>query len=386
MKKSQTSAGGIAVFIILIALFMVLYLIFIPPADREELLGLNQTSGEEGSTNEGSPTGNSLLSQNPGILKPNENDESKHEIDTIQLYLKNEPITDDLASSITVSKTAFKTETKELRFNVEDLQNLDKVTLYFFVNEAKGDLIITLNGIEIFNAKARGLQTVILPRDLLTENNVLIFRTSSPSFFSKNIYTLGELKVKEDFELTNQKEERSVVLTASETGKGELSFFVFCNQAPTGSRLRIFLNQEEIFNNVISCVSAGKVVEIEEDLLDEGSNTFLFEIDKGDFLINDIELKVDLEEGGSRTYRFSLTEIQMNTILNDPKEVKLTMDFSNDKQKRAIINVNGNEFSLETSDIDYGRFITSLVKEGNNFIRIEPENEFIVDLLEVRIV
>ena len=44
MKKSQTSAGSIAVFIVLIALFMVLYLIFIPPADREELLGLNQTS------------------------------------------------------------------------------------------------------------------------------------------------------------------------------------------------------------------------------------------------------------------------------------------------------------------------------------------------------
>src|SRR3989344_1746759 len=204
MKKSQTSAGSIAVFIVLIALFMVLYLIFIPPADRERLLQLNKTS-EEGTTDNGKTgqVSNSLLPQTPGLLKPSEEDESKHEIDSVQLYLKDEPMTDDIANSLTVSRTRFKTETKQLRFNIDDIDNLDKVSLFFFVKEANGNLIIELNNVEIFNQKASGLEDIILPRDLLEENNVLLFTTSSPSFFGKTIYELSEIKIRQNFELTN---------------------------------------------------------------------------------------------------------------------------------------------------------------------------------------
>jgi len=384
MKKSQTSAGSISILIVLIALFMVLYLIFIPPQDRKELLGINETN-ENGET-PGTVSGNVLFSQNVGLLKPSTSDESEHEIDSIQLYMKNEPFIEDLASSVTISRSIFSRETRALNFNIEDIKNLDKVTLYFFVSEAKGNLIISLNNVEIFNSKARGLQNVVLPRDLLEESNVLRFEASSGSFFAKNTYTLTQIKINEVFELTNTQEERSVVLSASETGKGELDFYLFCNKAPTGSRLRIFANSEEIFNNVISCASSAKTAEIDEDILKEGRNAFLFEIDKGDFLLNDIRLKVELEEGGSRTYKFAVTEKQMNDVLDSAKEVKLIMNFKDDRQKRAVISINGNEFSLDTEDIDYERFITSYVKEGNNFIRINPENEFTADLLEIKII
>ena len=386
MKKSQTSAGSISILIVLIALFMVLYLIFIPPQDRKELLGINETSENGETPGTGSGAGNVLLSQNVGLLKPSTSDESEHEIDSLQLYMKNEPFIDDLASSITVSRSAFSKETRTLNFNIEDINNLDKVTLYFFVSEARGNLIISLNYVEIFNSKARGLQNAVLPRDLLEESNVLTFDVSSGSFFAKNTYSLTQIKINEVFELTNTKEERDVVLSASETGKGELSFYLFCNKAPIGSRLRIFANSEEIFNNVISCASSAKTAEIDEDILEEGENTFLFEIDKGDFLLNDLKLKVELEEGGSRTYKFAVAEKQMDDILDSAKEVKLTMNFKDDRQKRAVISINGNEFSLDTEELEHERFITSYIKEGNNFIRINPENEFTIDLLEIKII
>lgn len=386
MKKSQTSAGSISILIVLIALFMVLYLIFIPPQDRKELLGINETSENGETPGTGSGLSNVLLSQDVGLLKPSTSDESEHEIDSVQLYMKNEPFIDDLSSSITVSRSAFSKETRTLNFNIDDMDNLNKVTLYFFVSEAKGDLIISLNRVEIFNSKAKGIQNVVLPRDLLEESNVLTFDVSSGSFFAKNTYTLTQIKINEVFELTNTKEERDVVLSASETGKGELSFYLFCNKAPIGSRLRIFANSEEIFNNVISCASSVKTAEIDEDLLKEGRNSFLFEVDKGDFLLNDIKLKVELEEGGSRTYKLAVTEKQIDDILDSAKEVKLTMDFKDDKQKRAVISINGNEFSLDTEELEYERFITSYIKEGNNFIRINPENEFTIDLLEIKII
>jgi len=386
MKKSQTSAGSIAVFIVLIALFMVLYLLFVPPEERARLLGENKTNDINQDINVQGIKTNTLLTQTPGLLKPFDEDTSKHEIDSIQLYLRNEPLIDDLATSLTISKTIFKEETKELRFNIQDLSNLNKASLFFFVGEAKGNLIINFNNIEIFNDKASGLKTITLPEGYLKETNTLLFKVNSPSFFGKNTYTLKDIKVREEFELTNTKEERTFVLSASETGDAELNFFAFCNQAPVGSRLRIFLNREEIFNNVLGCISSEKNVEIKEEDLKQGTNNLLFEIDKGDFLLNDINLKVELEEGGSRTYKFSITEKQMDDITASAREVKMIMNFKDDENKRATINVNGNEFSLETTDLEYERFITSLIREGNNFIRIVPGNEFTVDLLEIKII
>ncbi len=386
MKRSQTSAGSIAVFIVLIALFMVLYLIFIPPKDRANLLGENLTDNSTNSRNSVSLGSNVLLSQSPGLLKNFNKDTSKHEIDSVQLYLKNQPNLEDLATSITVSKTIFNTELKELRFSIQDLNNLNQVSLYFLVSKAQGDLIINLNGIEIFNDKASSLQTVTLPSGLLKEsNNVLTFKTSSPNFFGKNIYTLNDIKVRENFELTNTKEERSFILSSSEKGDAELSFFAYCNQAPVGSRLRVFMNTKEVFNNIVGCASSEKSVEIKEDSLKEGTNALLFEIDKGDFLLNNIELKIKIEEGGAKTYKFSVSKKQIDDILSSAKEIKLMMRFSDDKNKRATISVNGNEFTLDTTNLDYEQFITSSVKEGNNFVRITPNNEFTTDLLEIKI-
>jgi len=361
-------------------------LLFVPPEERARLLGENKTNDINQDINVQGIKTNTLLTQTPGLLKPFDEDTSKHEIDSIQLYLRNEPLIDDLATSLTISKTIFKEETKELRFNIQDLSNLNKASLFFFVGEAKGNLIINFNNIEIFNDKASGLKTITLPEGYLKETNTLLFKVNSPSFFGKNTYTLKDIKVREEFELTNTKEERTFVLSASETGDAELNFFAFCNQAPVGSRLRIFLNREEIFNNVLGCISSEKNVEIKEEDLKQGTNNLLFEIDKGDFLLNDINLKVELEEGGSRTYKFSITEKQMDDITASAREVKMIMNFKDDENKRATINVNGNEFSLETTDLEYERFITSLIREGNNFIRIVPGNEFTVDLLEIKII
>ena len=284
-------------------------------------------------------------------------------------------------------RSLFSKNVKELRFNSKDLDNLDQVDLFFLVNEAKGNLIIKLNNIEIFNNKAQGLQTILLPKGLLKDNNKLTFELSSPgiNFFSRNKYLLTNIKLRQNFELINTKETRTFSLTETETGDAKLNFFVFCNDAKSNARLRIFLNNNELSNQVIGCISSEKTFEISKDDLKEGRNNLLFEIDKGDYLLNDITVKVGLEEGGAKAYKFSLTETQLTNILDNDREVVLEFDFNDEKKKRATINVNGNEFTLETEDLEYSRFITSLVKEGTNLIRINPDNEFIVDLLEIRI-
>src|SRR3989344_3937343 len=139
MKKAQvTSGSSVAIFIFLFALFMVLYVLLLPPEEREALL--NETSVEEGQ--EIISRTDLLLKTNPGNLKLVSSDKVLHEINSINLYLKNEPVSSDLVNSLYISKGLFSEDNRQLIFNIEDLENLDKVNLYFLVVEGNGNLII----------------------------------------------------------------------------------------------------------------------------------------------------------------------------------------------------------------------------------------------------
>lgn len=384
MKKAQvTSGSSVAIFIFLFALFMVLYVLLLPPEEREALL--NETSVEDGQ--EIIARTDLLLKTNPGILKPVSSDKVIHEINSINLYLKNEPVSSDLATSLYISKGLFSEDNRQLIFNIEDLENLDKVNLYFLVVEGNGNLIIALNGVEIYDEKAIGLVNVILPTDLLSESNSLMFKVSSPGWniFGNNYYSLSNIRIRENYELTNNKESRSVLLTEQEDGNAELSYFLYCNKIEQGARLRIFINNKEVDNGIINCNTAERSIEIDKDDLETGYNTIMFEVDKGDYVFSDIKLEVESKEGGSLNYKFSVSDNQYDDILAEDKKVKLYLDFSDDDNKKATIGVNGNEFSLDTDDISYEYDISNYVKEGNNFLKIIPINEFDVDELRVKL-
>ena len=385
MRRGQvTSGSSIAVFVFLIALFIVFYVLLLSPEERQTLL--NQTVEDRASGVSGVDV-DILLKQNPGILKPFESDVVKHKIDSVSLYLKEEPVTSDLATSLYLSKSLFSQDKRELIFNIDDLDNLDQVNLYFLAVDGKGNLIVSLNGIIIYESKANGLVRVVLPVDLLREANILQFSVSSLgwNFFGKNYYNLRDIKIRESYEMTNTREIRKFVLTEQEKGDANLKFYIFCNTMERGARLRVFLNDEEISSQILNCVGAEKNIDIDEDELETGENILMFEIDKGDFLINNIELEVEAEEGGYINYKFSITEDKYDEILDKDLEVVLYMDFNDDESKKATLSVNGNEFSLDTDDIDYERFITSYIKQGNNFIKIIPINEFNIDELRIEI-
>jgi len=162
-----------------------------------------------------------------------------------------------------------------------------------------------------------------------------------------------------------------------------LNFFLFCNKAAT-TRLRVFLNNEEIANELLACKSSEKNIDLDKDFLKEGRNTLLFEIDKGDYLINDIIVETKLAEGGAKVYRFAISEKEYDKILDD-NEVMLNMQFTGNDVKKAIINVNGKEFTVDTEEYEFERPITSFIKEGNNYIKITPETEFDLEFLEIKI-
>jgi len=385
MKKGQAPHVGsnVAIFIFLLALFLAIYVLMLPPEDRRELLEEDLTEDERG---EERISKMAILEQSPGVLRvTDDEDEIMHKIDSVNLYSKEEPKVTDLASSLYLEKSLASQTKRNLIFNINDLENLNKINLIFIANENKGNLIINLNGIIIYDSKTSGLTNIILPKDLLQETNNLELSVSSPglNLFGKNIYRLSSIKIRENYELTNTRESRDFVISDQETGDAELSFFLYCNNQEIGARLRAFINNKEIKNEIISCTTAERRISIEEGDLETGTNTLMFQIDKGDYIFSDIELEVESEYKGAVNYKFSITDDEFDEILSEYKEAILLMEFNDDEKKIATVSINGKEFSLDTDDIDYERDISRLIEEGNNFIKITPLKEFNIDLLKI---
>src|SRR3989344_1117638 len=191
MKKAQ-SGGSIAVLVLLIAMFIGVYILLIPPEDREKLL--NQTNSLNES-NIGKSSSLILLSEDIGILKPLKTDSVKHDIDSVSLFVKEEPKTEDLTNTLSVENGFFGESSHSLLFNADDITNLKDATLFFFVNEGDGDLIITLNGQIVHSSETDGLKNIVLPKNYIRENNELRFKVSRPriNFFGKNRYELSDV-------------------------------------------------------------------------------------------------------------------------------------------------------------------------------------------------
>ena len=384
MKRGQVPQSGsnVAIFVFLLALFLAIYVLMLPPADREALLEQDLKDNDK----EVNEISKSIIDQwEPGLLRPTSEEEIIHKIDSVNLYSKEEPKVSDLASSLYLEKSLASKTKRNLIFNINDLENLDKLNLILVASEGKGNLIIDLNGITIYDSKTIGLTNVILPKDLLQGTNNLEFSVSSPglNIFGKNSYRLTNIKIRENYELTNTRESREFTLNNQEKEDAELEFFLYCNNQELGARLRVFINNNEIKNEIISCTTAERTIEIDKEDLDTGVNTLMFQIDKGDYIFSDIKLKVDSEFEGAVRYRFSITEDEFDDILSENKEAILLMEFNDNDDKEATVSINGKEFSIDTEDIDYERDISRLVKEGNNFIKITPLNEFNMDLLKI---
>src|SRR3989338_4603105 len=100
-KGQAKGAGGAAIFVLLLAVFILLYMIFISPAEREKLL--NQ-DGEEGNKTTTKSEKRVLLEASPGEIIANLDGSIKHEMLPVLLFLKNEPDVQSLATNLKIEK------------------------------------------------------------------------------------------------------------------------------------------------------------------------------------------------------------------------------------------------------------------------------------------
>ncbi|MCX6711910.1 MAG: hypothetical protein NT139_02650 [Candidatus Woesearchaeota archaeon] len=425
MKRGQSSGGPIATLILIIGGAFLVYLMLLPSEDRNQLTGFEDNTSSHtnclndcsstyedckydcdssscredclneyrdcrdicGNDNNGEIVYRNLLSESPGVVFPFERNTTTQDFNSVRLFsnIKTENIF--LSSRTTISKSLFKNDYKSFTFDLSDLENINKLSLFFNVISGKGSLIIQINGKEIYNGEVSSSSLPIeIPKSYLTAHNLLELSTSSYVLGSSS-YDIKDLQLIKKYKVENKKESRYFVLSSTEKDniqKATLKYFVNCMSLNKEGILKISLNNRVVSMYMIVC-DAGEIdVEVDSSYFVSGRNTLTFEIDEGDYVIEDLQLDRKLEKSYYPKYYFSIQEDEFNDIKDNILNVKLKLDMINDKDvKRATFLINDNRAFMDTTKDKFEVDISDLIVEGENYIRIVPRDEFEITNLDV---
>ena len=389
-KRAQREGAAVAILIIVIALFMTFYILFIPPEERSKLLQQDTTSTETGTS---TPAKIELLAESPGLVTPTTESATIHRIPSVNVFLKDEPKIISLAQSLVVSKGLFSRSTPQLKFQTKDLDETTKVTLFFSVEQSSGELRLKVNGNTFYTEEITtpGIKIIEIAKSFLKQDNSLELSVSSPgfAFWSVNKYSLKELGVKQEFERKNNEESRTFVMSSEEKNNlknVKLKYTQQCNfpLSKETTRLDILLNEQRAHEAEIKCVTTDEELDVDPELLVSGTNTLTFRLEKGDFSFNLIKLETQSRASERPTFYFSLNEDQYSDIKSGKRSINLHLLLDkNTKAKNARILINSNEVLMQTDRNSFDNNLKDYVLEGTNFIKIIPVNSFNIVGLKV---
>ena len=210
MRKAQ---GGInaAVLVAVIAGLIILYILFLPEKEREDLLENKNKTGQDGTTGNGNEEVVPLLKEFPGRLDTVSGITDKT-VPNIFLFERTDAKELEKINPFMVRNGWFDKKSNTASFSIEDLENTDNVILAFNAKKHNGILTIKLNDAIIYEneIETETVAPIKLNRNLLKDQNVLEFSVSSVGikFWKTNEYSLEDVRVIGDITDRSKQESR----------------------------------------------------------------------------------------------------------------------------------------------------------------------------------
>lgn len=379
---SGGAVGGMAILLFILA-FTLVYIVVIP-SDYVDELNISRPA-EYTSV---------VFEEAPGKLYSAEKDEVREKTYTYEMNdvdLDNTPKEGRsfLLSQGLVKKSAISADVLNFDFNVEDLNDVDKISLDANVlkKEGGGSLIVKLNGITIYSKEVRKNKNIDikLPSHYLEENNTLRITTSSPgwAFWSVNSYLLSDIYlVKETYSKDSAEAKRRVTLDSDVMDEVQGAKFVSYVKQLSSSphQLEISVNGNEVYRRTPSDS------EIETDVptsyLASGLNSFYFEAArKGKYRLKYIYLRVkarDVKEENIAEYSFSISEPEWEKVKDENYECELYVEKSVGDNS-ITINLNNNVLKYTFDGKTLSKDVCERLREGENSITLTPKEELHLD-------
>jgi len=354
-------------------------------------LGENETIEDENGENVSvEAEENILMLKYPGRIDYQKEKEYEHDIAAFSLYKTTNAEELETINPFIIRHGLFDEVKKEIPFKISDLKNTKNVLLSFKVKKHKGILVIKLNDVNIFESEitTSNPKPIKLKEGYLKEDNILEFSVSGTGakFWSTNTYSLDDVRIVGDVADISRQESKNIFFV-SENEKlnlegARLRFWPDCNPDDVG-KLEIMVNYQEIFSSIPDCKTINMYT-FPPAFLRKGDNNIVFKTDKGSYRIEQIKITTDLRELSYPTYYFEINESIYDKIKGDEYDAKLTLEFIDDKKDKVMdLNINNRMIYVDTDEEKYYKNIDSYVKEGNNFIKIEPLS--MLDIVELKV-
>ncbi|MDP3918480.1 MAG: hypothetical protein Q8Q35_01065, partial [Nanoarchaeota archaeon] len=340
----------------------------------------------DGSTTVEDNSPSTLLSVAPGKVSASKSNTDTLSLEPMRLYSTIKSAEENLASSLTVSRSILQNNYKDIYFDIDDLDNLESLGLLFLITESKGELFVELNENPVFEGEvtSRDLPIDLPINNLKDEDNILRLYTNSPgiNIFSNKYYILQDVQLVEDFLVADTSSSRTFEIEDT-VSSATLKYFITCNSDDDGI-LTILLNSVEIFSDQVFCEYLNeRELGLNKDYITD-SNTLRFEISEGDYNIEEIDVEVKSKTKDYPEYTFDIDTDLYEEILSGDKEVYLKLSFGDEtSDKISTVLINDNSFRFNTEDGSYEKKITPLVDNGANSITLKPEEDFEIDNLKV---
>lgn len=384
LRKRGDSAVEISTFVIILALFIILYVILLPPGDRDALLdtGSSSTSAAgEVAVEEGSTV---LLSESPGPVFAYSKNVQNVKLEPVHLYMKDDTAQQNLVKSLAVSRNLLKDSYKNVLFSIEDAEKLKQAKLFLAVSESKGQLTIKLNGNIVYQGVLASDQLPIeLPKEYLRASNTLAFSVNLPDaseFYRSNYYLLQDIKLVKVESAKNLEASRVFFVDsdAGEVKKAELGYSINCNALEPRGSLSIKLNSRLVSRDTVFCDFHDEIkLPLDKAALSpDGRNLLVFSIDKGDYNLDVVGVRVETGKATYPSYTFDIDSDDYASIKDGSKKLSLKFKLRDTGRKKAAVSVQESEFSFDTSASEYSKDISAMVDSGANYVKIVPKEDF----------
>ena len=314
-RKGQSGSNA-GIVLVVITVLIIIYIMFLPPADREDLLSGGTGTGGHGTTSGGGTVGVApktgiILQENPGKIYAQKEDGDEFEMSSFTISTSTLGDVIKSKTSLFIKSSAFEEKPETIDFSINpDLS--DNLILSFNVDEGLGRLTVTLNGKTVYVGEIEqgNSPPIYLDKDDLDTSNTLRFSVSGPgvAFWRSNEYVLRDIKITGDITDTKGSyASQTINLDAKDLQNlksARLRYLAECKEEEVrGFDVRI--NGYKLFSGIPDCAVYSYLSINPEQLLD-GRNEFEFELETGRVLIDRLQLEVKYDSPDYPTYYFDM--------------------------------------------------------------------------------
>ncbi|MFW5866152.1 MAG: hypothetical protein ACOCU6_03605, partial [Nanoarchaeota archaeon] len=312
---SPASGGGAALLVFIIAALLILYVAFLPEDDKDDILNDNPVPGTPPSSSGGYShlQGTSALKGNLGKISAIKDETIEHPLNSFRLFTSKESSILSRTPQTTIKNSAFQQKTHTIEFNMNPSKTVN-IYLSYNVLFGDGEMTVYFNGVPVYEHKTDygSISPIKLPKNLFKNENVIHLEVSSPgmAFWSTNLYKLENVEVIAEVMNKSDNLNKQMFYMSEEEieyfDKATLSFYPDCDPETVGP-LDILLNEKSLFHGIPDC-HMKNFIKVPENRFEQGENNVSFVAESGEYILDQLEVEVDLDNVEHPIYYFDLDE------------------------------------------------------------------------------